>query len=61
MEKDLSFKCDDCEYTSKEEQHFRRHTEEVHFQCAECNLKFKSESSLKLHRKENIVTAVAKW
>ena len=52
IEKDLSFNCDDCEFTSKEEQDLWRHTEKVHFQCAECDLKLNSESSLKLHRKE---------
>ena len=52
IEKELSFNCDDCECTSKEEPDLRCHAEKEHFQCSDCDMKLTSKSSLKLHKKE---------
>ena len=36
MEKDLTFKCEDCEYTTGEKLDLVKHAEKIHYQCAEC-------------------------
>ena len=36
MEKDLTFICEDCDYTTGERQDLVKHAEKIHYQCAEC-------------------------
>ena len=50
--KGLIFKCEDCEYTTREKLDLVKHAENIHHQCAECGLDLPSKSSLKRHRKE---------
>ena len=48
--KGLIFKCEDCEYTTREKLDLVKHAENIHHQCAECGLDLPSKSSLKRHR-----------
>ena len=52
MEKDLTFKCEDCEYTTGEKQDLVKHAEKIHYQCAECGDDLPSKADLKRHKKE---------
>ena len=52
MEKDLTFKYEDCEYTTGEKQDLIKHAEKTHYQCAECGDDLPSKADLKRHRKE---------
>jgi predicted RNA-binding Zn-ribbon protein involved in translation (DUF1610 family) len=52
MEKEITFKCEDCDYKTKEEQYLLKHAEKLHYQCPKCGETLYSRSSLKVHRKE---------
>ena len=52
MEKDLTFKCEDCDYTTGEKQDLVKHAEKIHYQCAECGEDLSSKADLKRHIKE---------
>ena len=52
MEKDLTFKCEDCKYTTGEKLDLVKHAEKIHYQCAECGKDLPSKADLKRHRKE---------
>ena len=52
MEKDLIFKCEDCDDTTGEKQDLVKHAEKIHYQCAECGDDLPSKADLKRHRKE---------
>ena len=52
MEKDLTFKCEDCEYSTGEKQDLVKHAEKIHYQCAECGDDLPSKADLKHHKKE---------
>ena len=51
-ENDLTFKCEDCEYTTGEMQDLVKHAEIIHHQCAKCGDDLPSKADLKRHRKE---------
>ena len=51
-ENGLTFKCEDCEYTTGEMQDLVKHAEIIHHQCAKCGDDLPSRADLKRHRKE---------
>ena len=40
MEKEITFKCEDCDYKTKEELYFVNHADKIHNQCPEWDLHY---------------------
>ena len=51
--KKTNLKCEDCEYTTKEELYLVKHSAKLHNLLVECGLTLPYSSSLELYKKEN--------